>query len=240
MSDTSAKHQDLLIDVNALRVAMEATIAGTTEDHSKWVAFKSYAATHQDLAKRYSSLTGEPAAYYDADKLPRSGATRWPTQKEYFETVYSEILKIHGRLSKQSLPQMSVAFADLLHPVIQAASIKHYASGDYRNATLDAIVALFDMLRNKTGLDMDGDNLCNQAFSPSDPILILSEIETDSGRNDQRGFMDIFKGFYRGVRNPKAHSLIHDLDAIKSAQHLILASLLARRIDESKVAAGKR
>lgn len=122
---------------------------------------------------------------------------------------------------------------------MRAAAIRHYQAGDYRSATLNGIFALFDMLRKKTGLDLDGDNLCNQAFSPSDPILILSELDTDSGRNDQRGFMDIFKGFYKGVRNPKAHSLLHDLDATKSAQHLVLASLLARRIDEAKVAPGK-
>jgi Protein of unknown function (Hypoth_ymh) len=58
----------------------------------------------------------------------------------------------------------------------------------------------------------------------------LSEIDTESGRNDQVGFMEIYRGFYRGVRNPKAHSLMHDLDANKAAQHLVLASILMRRV----------
>jgi hypothetical protein len=46
--------------------------------------------------------------------------------------------------------------------------------------------------------------------------------------------MQIFKGAYQGIRNPKAHSLTHDLTAMKAAQYLVFASLLARRIDEAR------
>lgn len=64
--------------------------------------------------------------------------------------------------------------------------------------------------------------------------MILSDTSTDSGRNDQAGFMQIFCGAYQGIRNTKAHSLEHDLDQIKAAQYLIFASLLARRVSEAK------
>jgi hypothetical protein len=46
--------------------------------------------------------------------------------------------------------------------------------------------------------------------------------------------MQILVGAYLGIRNPKAHSLNHDLDPEKAAQYLIFASLLARRIYEAK------
>ncbi len=238
VANTKELH-DLLVDAEALKEAMDVTLAGKTEDHAKWVSFRNFAQTHANLAARYHALTGENSPYYDASKMKGSMDTLWPIQKQYFEGVYSELKMMLARLTKR-LPQGSpTGFDDLLHPKIREAAIKHYQLGDYRNAALDAIVALFDLLRAKTGLDMDGDNLCNQAFSPSNPILILSDLDTESGRNDQRGFMDIFKGFYRGVRNPKAHSLTHDLDAIKAGQHLVLASLLARRVDEATVASEK-
>jgi len=48
--------------------------------------------------------------------------------------------------------------------------------------------------------------------------------------------MQILAGSYLGIRNPKAHSLNHDLDAEKAAQYLIFASLLARRIYEANAA----
>jgi len=44
--------------------------------------------------------------------------------------------------------------------------------------------------------------------------------------------MQIFKGAYQGIRNPKAHSMTHYQTAMKAAQYLVFASLLARRIDE--------
>ena len=50
----------------------------------------------------------------------------------------------------------------------------------------------------------------------------------------KKGFMQILKGAFQGVRNPKAHTLAHDLTEPTAAQYLIFASLLARRIEEAK------
>jgi uncharacterized protein (TIGR02391 family) len=88
-------------------------------------------------------------------------------------------------------------------------------------------------LIGKTGLtDLDGRLL--EALSLEHPHLVLSNLDTDTGQNDQKGFIQIFKGAYQGIRNPKAHSLSNDLTQLKAAQHLVFASLLARRIDEAK------
>lgn len=59
--------------------------------------------------------------------------------------------------------------------------------------------------------------------------------DSESGQNDQKGFLQIFNGAYQGIRNPKAHSLNHDLDQNKAAQYLVFASLLIRRVEEAKV-----
>jgi uncharacterized protein (TIGR02391 family) len=80
---------------------------------------------------------------------------------------------------------------------------------------------------------MDGAKLAGQVFSVKEPRLILSELDTESGRNDQAGFLQIYQGAYIGIRNPKAHSLQHDLTEEKAAQYLIFASLLARRVAEA-------
>ncbi|WP_374409410.1 TIGR02391 family protein [Hydrogenophaga sp.] len=62
--------------------------------------------------------------------------------------------------------------------------------------------------------------------------LLFSEIGTETGRNDQKGFLLIYEGIYTGVRNVKAHSLNHDLNEQKAAQYLVTLSLLARRVEE--------
>lgn len=128
-----------------------------------------------------------------------------------------------------------IGFEELLHPVIFAHAFQHYVDGHYRDAVLNSILAIFDLMRERTGLDLDGAALVTQVLSLDKPRLVLSEIATESGRNDQKGFMQILVGAYLGIRNPKAHSLNHDLDPEKAAQYLIFASLLARRIYEASV-----
>lgn len=130
-------------------------------------------------------------------------------------------------------PRMTTYFSYLLHPKIIEHALQKYQDGHLRNAVLDSVIAVFDLIRQKAGLDEDGDELVGKAFSLTKPYLILSEIESDSGKNDQKGFMQIFKGVYQGVRNPKAHSLSGNLTEVEAAQYLVLASLLARRIEEA-------
>ena len=134
-----------------------------------------------------------------------------------------------------SMPGEELTFEHLLHPAISEHALPQYKDGHLRDAVLNSITAVFYLIRQRTGLDDDGDKLIGKVFSLDKPHLILSEIKTESGRSDQKGFMQIFNGAYQGIRNPKAHSLDHDLTPIKAAQYLVLASLLARRVEEATV-----
>jgi uncharacterized protein (TIGR02391 family) len=130
----------------------------------------------------------------------------------------------------------ALGFEQLLHPVIEQHSYQLYKNGHLREAVLNSITAIFDYIRDRTGAADDGDRLVGRVFSLENPILILSELTTESGQSDQKGFMQIYKGAFLGIRNPKAHSLDHDLTPQKAAQYLVFASLLARRIEEAHVA----
>jgi uncharacterized protein (TIGR02391 family) len=142
-------------------------------------------------------------------------------------------------LLKFASKQGELGFEQLLHPAIKASSYDHYRDGHLRDAVLNSVIAVFDQIRKVTGIDADGDALVNKAFSLENPVIVLSELETESGQNDQKGFMQIFKGAFQGIRNPKAHSLANDLNEEKAAQYLVFASLLARRLDEAKVVRNK-
>lgn len=157
---------------------------------------------------------------------------------DYHDILRFDIPGIEERLDrhlheyKPKVPK--IGFEDLLHPIVKKASLRHYIEGDYRNAVLDAMLALSDLIRDRTGLHADGRALATEAFALARPKLIFSELSTDSGQNDQKGFMEMISGAYTGIRNPKAHSLIHDLDKIKAAQYLAAISLLVRRVAEAK------
>ena len=104
-----------------------------------------------------------------------------------------------------------------------------------REAVFNSITAIYDFIRARTGSEKDGDRLIGQVMSLQSPAIVLSEVDTESGQNDQKGFMQIIKGAYQGIRNPKAHSLTHDLTPMKAAQYLVFSSLLARRIEEAAI-----
>jgi uncharacterized protein (TIGR02391 family) len=125
-----------------------------------------------------------------------------------------------------------IGFHSLLHPSIEKSSLEQYKAGYLREAVLNGVIAVFDLIRTRTKLDLDGSKLTGQAFGLENGKLIFSEVESESGRNDQVGFMKIYEGVYTGVRNVKAHSLNHDLDERKAGQYLVMLSLLARRVEE--------
>lgn len=130
--------------------------------------------------------------------------------------------------------QQQLGFEELLHPIVMEHSYQLYRNGHLRESVLNSVTALFDFIRTKAKLHEDGDKLIGQVFSLEKPLLVLSELDTESGQNDQKGFMQMFKGAYQGIRNPKAHSLTHDLTPEKAAQYLVLASLFIRRVEEAK------
>lgn len=135
---------------------------------------------------------------------------------------------------KEAPPEDHAYLREMLHPTILESSWAQFRTGQLRDAVLNAYVALGDLIRERTGLQQDGKTLVEQALSLANPKLILSAVDTESGRNDQQGFMQMLSGAFVGIRNPKAHSLQHDLDVQKTAHYLVLASLLARRISEAQ------
>ncbi len=141
----------------------------------------------------------------------------------------AEVLALAGANQVKAL-----GFEDLLHPAIVDSSWGQYRNGHLRDSVLNAVIAVFDMIRARTGLQLDGKDLVGQAFGMDKGKLVFSEVVTETGRNDQKGFHQIYEGIYTGVRNVKAHSLTHDLNEQKAAQYLVTLSLLARRVDECK------
>lgn len=152
------------------------------------------------------------------------------------DTFLPEIeLAIDEYYDKIEEGDISLQILELLHPKIIESSYFLFKEGNYREAVLNSIIAVFDFIRAKTKINKDGQDLISKAFSLTDPYLVLSELETESGKNDQKGFIQLFQGAYLGIRNPKAHSLEERLDKKKAAQYLIFASLLARRVEEASV-----
>jgi uncharacterized protein (TIGR02391 family) len=123
-----------------------------------------------------------------------------------------------------------------LHPEIERASGDLYRDGHYANAIEDAVKALNDLVRMRSGASADGTALMEGAFSPKNPILAFNALADQSDFDEQKGFMMLFSGAVAGLRNPRAHKLIQD-DPERALEFIAFVSLLAKLLDGAKNAA---
>ena len=122
-----------------------------------------------------------------------------------------------------------------IHPKITAVSKSRYESNHYADAVESALKEINSIIKEiakrKTGSELDGANLMRTAFTPNNPIIVLDDLSTETGRNVQQGYMEIFAGAMTGIRNPKAHDNLNITE--NRAKHFIyLSSLLMYKVDE--------
>lgn len=121
------------------------------------------------------------------------------------------------------------------HPLVVKASKSRFESGHYSDAIFAAFKAVNNYVKKKTQLSVDGKGLMTTAFSKNNPIIQLNNGLTESEKDEQEGFMHIYEGAMQGIRNPKAHDEVVELDPHKTLEYLGFASLLMRRADEGKL-----
>lgn len=122
-----------------------------------------------------------------------------------------------------------------LHPVIAAAASGLYADGHFKNAVLDAVIALNNHVRAKSFVtDLDGVGLMEYVFGPKNPVLQFNALETTSDRDEQKGYMGMFSGAVSGLRNPRAHGLVVD-DPERALEFIAFVSLLTKLVDGAKL-----
>jgi uncharacterized protein (TIGR02391 family) len=126
-------------------------------------------------------------------------------------------------------------FWSLLHERVAKTAKGRFDAGHYADSVEAALKELNSvvkvLVKKATGKELDGADLMHQALSPKNPIIVLDDLGTESGRNQQMGYMEIFAGAMTGIRNPKAHENL-TITKERAIHHLFLASLLFNRLDE--------
>lgn len=121
-----------------------------------------------------------------------------------------------------------------LHPKIREVSESLFVNGHYSQVILEAYKALNNAVKEKSEMkNEDGQSLMAHVFDESRPILALNPLKSQSDRDEQIGFKFLFMGAMTGIRNPKAHENVNQIDPYKTLYYLALANLLMLRVDES-------
>jgi len=103
----------------------------------------------------------------------------------------------------------------------------------YSDAILDSIKYLTNLIRKKSKIDADGASLIGQAFGGQSPKIKINKMETTSEKDEQKGYEQILRGIYCGIRNPRAHEQYQDIKEVADSI-IIFISYLTEMIKSTK------
>lgn len=132
-----------------------------------------------------------------------------------------------------------------VHSKVRELGEERFNNGFYADAISSTLREINTIVKKEvrriSGNEYDGVNLMRQAFSfqfvngvlgRNALILFVSDLTTETRRNIQEGYMNIFVGAMGAIRNPKAHENMNP-DELKTKHLLQLSSLLFFKLEEA-------
>ena len=120
-----------------------------------------------------------------------------------------------------------------IHPRLYTVSKALFDDGHYAQATFEAFKFLDKEIQHFSGISESGFKLFMRAFAETSPAILLTKMSNPSEKDEQEGYKFIFAGSALAIRNPRGHEYNIKDDPDKCLDHLSLASLLLRRLDEA-------
>jgi uncharacterized protein (TIGR02391 family) len=118
-----------------------------------------------------------------------------------------------------------------IHPDIPARARELFDDGYLPEAVLTAFKFVDVEVKRMSRLKGTGVSLMGAAFGGDSPVIALNPGVTDSDRDEQRGYRDLFAGAMAGIRNPRGHEIYLPDTPDEALDYLGLASLLLRKLD---------
>ena len=122
-----------------------------------------------------------------------------------------------------------------VHPEVVKYCRAELMQDNYFHAVFEATKGLAQRIRDMSGVDGDGAVLVDRVFSASQPVLAFNSLRTETEKSEHRGFVQLLKGCFAAVRNPRAHEpriLWEGED--DAADYFTLISLLRRKLDNCR------
>lgn len=204
------------------------------EKAEKWVADHS-----SDLFNNFSS---SPTTIEALKYLVKSVYNQRLVRRKWFKslgiimkTLKSSTVFESRKTIKKEVRELDYSFYKFNSKIVKVSKKlfqdKHYPQA-VEEAFKKVIKEVKQIVKNKSGQELDGDSLMNRAFGCDNqiPIVRFNSLQTREEKDEQKGIMYLFKGIV-GIRNRKAHDNVNLNDPYKAFEYLALASLLMRLLD---------
>lgn len=127
---------------------------------------------------------------------------------EFCEAVKEKRLRVKTESQKTEISMLSTIWP-MIHPNISNVVKKLMLNKHYESAVTTSVKLLENYIRDiykgQTGKDMNGVPLMQNIFNPNNPVLRFEDINSQSGKDLQDGYRQIFVGVQLGIRNPYSH-----------------------------------
>lgn len=120
-----------------------------------------------------------------------------------------------------------------IHSKIEGVSKKLFDDGHYAQSTFEAYKFLDKQVAHYAKSSETGEKLMMKAFNEESPLIQLTDLSTTSKKDEQRGFRFIFSGSVVAIRNPRGHEYGIKDTPTECLDHLSLASMLLRRLEQA-------
>ena len=118
-----------------------------------------------------------------------------------------------------------------IHPALPVKVKKLFDDGHYAEATFHAFKYLDKRVQKHSGLDASGYPLMMAAFDDAKPRVRLTPLNSESEKNEQKGYRFVFAGGVQAIRNPRGHEYAVVDDPDICLDHLSFVSMLLRRLE---------
>jgi len=122
---------------------------------------------------------------------------------------------------------------DIVSEDIYSVIKNKYDNQLYSDAILDSIKYLTNIIREKSKIGGDGAGLITQAFGGQSPKIKINKMATTSEIDEQKGYEQILRGIYCGIRNPRSHEQYQDVKEVADSI-IIFINYLAEMIKSTK------
>jgi len=106
---------------------------------------------------------------------------------------------------------------------------------NYFHAVLEATKGIAERIKKVDRFEYRWCHTIDEAFSVTHPLLTLNNLQTDSEKSEQKGFVNLLKGIFGAFRNPHAHTpkVVWPLDEQDAIDLLTMVSYVHRKLDKS-------